>query len=197
MIPQTALSSAAHERGWPHLQEGLCEPVVLAVAVNRPSRASTTMFFLFPKSATSERPLALLPLVIRWWKWLRAPAVVELKNGKIVKWDACSNHIVGAELAECQCGSYIGRRADWGIREGTAHCCSAVVHVLQVRSLRYEESFFGVFEHRHSNPAWIKVLSLLVKNCYAGFDDKSIWNSPCVTDKGVRGRYWGSCQGQT
>ena len=34
----------------------------------------TTMFFFFnPKNLTSERPVALLPTLIRWWEALRAP----------------------------------------------------------------------------------------------------------------------------
>ena len=27
----------------------------------------TTMFFLIPKNVTSERPVALMPTLIRWW----------------------------------------------------------------------------------------------------------------------------------
>ena len=32
-----------------------------------PQQACTTMFFLFPKNVTSERPIALIPTLIRWW----------------------------------------------------------------------------------------------------------------------------------
>ena len=32
-------------------------------------RACATMFFLIPKNVTSERPIALMPTLIRWWKW--------------------------------------------------------------------------------------------------------------------------------
>ena len=28
----------------------------------------TTMFFLIPKNVTSERPIAVMPTLIRWWE---------------------------------------------------------------------------------------------------------------------------------
>ena len=31
-------------------------------------QACTTMFFLIPKNVTSERPIALLPTLVRWWE---------------------------------------------------------------------------------------------------------------------------------
>ena len=34
-------------------------------------------FFLIPKNVTSERPLALMPTLIRWWEALRAPDVAK------------------------------------------------------------------------------------------------------------------------
>ena len=42
-----------------------------------PKQACTTMFFLIPKSVTSERPTALMPTLIRWWEALRAPEVAK------------------------------------------------------------------------------------------------------------------------
>ena len=36
-----------------------------------PQQACTTMFFLIPKNVTSERPIALMPTLIRWWEALR------------------------------------------------------------------------------------------------------------------------------
>ena len=41
----------------------------------RPQQACTTMFFLIPKSVTSEGPIALVPTLLRWWEALRAPEV--------------------------------------------------------------------------------------------------------------------------
>ena len=40
-----------------------------------PQKACTTMFFLIPKNVTSERPIALMPTLIRWWEALRASEV--------------------------------------------------------------------------------------------------------------------------
>ena len=42
-----------------------------------PQEACTTMFFLIPKNATSEIPIALMPALIRWWEALRAPEVAK------------------------------------------------------------------------------------------------------------------------
>ena len=44
---------------------------------NLPQQACTTMFFLIPKNVTSERPIALMPTLIRWWEALRAPEVTK------------------------------------------------------------------------------------------------------------------------
>ena len=38
-----------------------------------PQQACTTMFFLTPKNVTSERPIPLMPTLIRLWEALRAP----------------------------------------------------------------------------------------------------------------------------
>ena len=40
-----------------------------------PQQACTTMFFLIRKNVTRERPIALVPTLIRWWEALRAPEV--------------------------------------------------------------------------------------------------------------------------
>ena len=42
-----------------------------------PQQACTTMFFLIPRNVTSERPIALMPKLIRWWEALRAPEVAK------------------------------------------------------------------------------------------------------------------------
>ena len=47
-----------------------------------PQQACTTMFFLTPKNVTSERPIALMPTLIRWWEALSA-----------LKWRSCSRSI--------------------------------------------------------------------------------------------------------
>ena len=44
---------------------------------NWPQQACTTMFFLIPKNVTSERPIALMPTLTRWWEALRAPEVAK------------------------------------------------------------------------------------------------------------------------
>ena len=38
----------------------------------------TALFLLIPKNVTSERPIALMPTLIRWWEALRAPEVAEV-----------------------------------------------------------------------------------------------------------------------
>ena len=40
-----------------------------------PQQACTMMFFLIPKNVTSERPIALMPMLIRLWEASRAPEV--------------------------------------------------------------------------------------------------------------------------
>ena len=42
-----------------------------------PQQACTTMVFLIPKNVTSERPVALMPTLIRWWEAVRAPEVAK------------------------------------------------------------------------------------------------------------------------
>ena len=68
-----------------------------------PPQACTTMFFLIPKNVTSERPIAFMPTLIRWWKALRAPEVAKWQQKYRVDWDAAdgatwrsSAHSVGS-----------------------------------------------------------------------------------------------------
>ena len=52
------------------------------------------MFFLIPKNAMSERPIALMPLM-RWWEALRALEVARWQKKYRVEWDA-----IEAEMEE-------------------------------------------------------------------------------------------------
>ena len=56
-------------------------------------QACTTMLFLIPQNVTSERPIALMPTLIRWWEALRAPEVAKWQQMYRVAWDAtdCRN----------------------------------------------------------------------------------------------------------
>ena len=49
---------------------------------------STTMFFLIPKNVTSEKPIALMPTLIRGWEALRVPEVAKWQQKYRVDWDA-------------------------------------------------------------------------------------------------------------
>ena len=51
-----------------------------------PQQACTTMFFLIPKNVTSERPIALVPTLIRWWESMRAPEVAKWQQRDRIEW---------------------------------------------------------------------------------------------------------------
>ena len=53
--------------------------------------------FLIPKNVTSERPIALLPTMIRWWEVLRAPGVAKWQQKYRVEWDATDERNGGAD----------------------------------------------------------------------------------------------------
>ena len=55
------------------------------------------MFFLIPKNITSERPIALVPTLIRWWEALRAPEVAKWQQKYRVDWDAIDGGDGGAQ----------------------------------------------------------------------------------------------------
>ena len=61
-----------------------------------PQQACTTMFFLIPKNVTSERPIALVPTLIRWWEALRAPEVAKWQQRNRIEWDATDGRNGGA-----------------------------------------------------------------------------------------------------
>ena len=61
-----------------------------------PPQACTTMFFLIPKNVTSERPIALMPTLFRWWEALRAPEVAKWQQKYRVDWDATDGRNGGA-----------------------------------------------------------------------------------------------------
>ena len=52
-----------------------------------PQEAGTTMFFLIPQKVTSERQIALMPTLIRWWDAVRASEVMKWQRYRI-EWDA-------------------------------------------------------------------------------------------------------------
>ena len=60
-------------------------------------QACTTMFFLIPQNVTSERPIALMPTLIRWWEVLRAPEVAKWQQKYRVDWDATDGRNGGAQ----------------------------------------------------------------------------------------------------
>ena len=62
-----------------------------------PQQACTTMFFLIPKNVTSERPIALMPTLIRWWEAIRAPEVAKWRQKCRVDWDATDGRIGGTQ----------------------------------------------------------------------------------------------------
>ena len=62
-----------------------------------PQQACTTMFFLVPKSVTTERPIALMLTLIRWWEALRAQAVAKWQQKYRVDWDATDGRNGGAQ----------------------------------------------------------------------------------------------------
>ena len=52
-----------------------------------PQQACTTTFFLIPNNVTSERPIALMPTIVRLWEASRAPEVAK-QQYKYCEWDA-------------------------------------------------------------------------------------------------------------
>ena len=62
-----------------------------------PEQTCTTMFFLIPKSVTSERPIALMPTLIRWWEALRASEVAKWQQKCRIDWDATDGRNGGAQ----------------------------------------------------------------------------------------------------
>ena len=52
-----------------------------------PEQACTTMFFLILKNITSERPIALMPTMIRWCEALRASEMAKWHYKYRIEWD--------------------------------------------------------------------------------------------------------------
>ena len=55
------------------------------------------MFSLMPKNVTSERPVAFMSTLIRWWEALRAPEVAKWQQEYRVDWDATDGRNGGAQ----------------------------------------------------------------------------------------------------
>ena len=62
-----------------------------------PQQACMTMFFFFPKNVTSERPIALMPTLIRWWEALRVLEVAKCQQKYRLDWDATDGRNGGAQ----------------------------------------------------------------------------------------------------
>ena len=54
-------------------------------------------FFLIPKNVTSERPIVLMPTLIRWWEASGAPEVAKWQKKCRVEWDATDGPNGGAQ----------------------------------------------------------------------------------------------------
>ena len=68
-----------------------------------PQQASTTMFFLIPKNVTSERPIAIMPTLVRWWEAMMAPEVAKWQQKYRVDWTLLTG---GMEETSKQCGKF-------------------------------------------------------------------------------------------
>ena len=62
-----------------------------------PQQACTTMLFSIPKKVTSERPIALMPTLIRWWEAMRAPEVAKWQQRYRIEWDVTDGRNGGAQ----------------------------------------------------------------------------------------------------
>ena len=60
-------------------------------------QACTRMFFLSPNSVTTERPIALMPEMVRWCEALRAPEVAKWQHKYRFEWDTTDGRNGGAE----------------------------------------------------------------------------------------------------
>ena len=81
-----------------------------------PQQACTTMFFLILENVTSERPIALMPTLIRWWEALRAPEVAKWHQKYRIKWQTTES-IGTLQMAEMEepnrrCGKYCWKWKD-------------------------------------------------------------------------------------
>ena len=129
-----------------------------------PQQACTTMFFLIPKNVTSERPIALMPTLIRWWEALRAPEVAKWQQKHRVGWDATDGRNGGArqtvwenvmemERFKCRAGKKVWEH--WpcaGFGEGRSCGC-----FVGTSSIRGECSLKGVWWSR-SRPSRLSCL---------------------------------------
>ena len=62
-----------------------------------PQQARTRMFFLSPKNVTTERPIALMPAMVRWWEALRAPEIAKSQHKYRFEWDTTDGRNGGVE----------------------------------------------------------------------------------------------------
>ena len=62
-----------------------------------PQQACTTLFFLIPKNVTNERPIALVPTLMRRWEALRAPEVARWQQKYRVDWNATDGRNGGGQ----------------------------------------------------------------------------------------------------
>ena len=62
-----------------------------------PQQACTSMFFLIPKNVTSERQIALMPTLIRWWGAISSSEMMKWQQRYRIGWDAIDGRNGGAE----------------------------------------------------------------------------------------------------
>ena len=133
-----------------------------------PQQACTTMFFLIPKNVTSERPIALMPTLIRWWEALRAPEVAKWQQKYRVDWDATDGRNGGAQqtvweiLLEMERIKYRAGEEDLGavalvldLAEGTSSGSVSLVVWAWATHFSFPRKILlvlcGYFEHREES----------------------------------------------
>ena len=107
------------------------------------------MFFLIPKNVTSERPIALMPTMTRWWKAQRPPELAKWQQKYRIHWGAIdgrkgrAQRTVWAMLLEMIRFKYqaVGRRSrsssfglglGRGLRAGQPRCGVGLGDALQL-----------------------------------------------------------------
>ena len=66
--------------------------------------AATSLYdvLLDTENVALERPIALMPTLIRWWEALRAPEVAKWQQKYRVDWDAMYGRNGGAQQTVCE-----------------------------------------------------------------------------------------------
>ena len=128
------------------------------------------------KNVTSERPIALLSAMIRWWEALRAPEVAKWQHKDRIEWDTTDGRNGGAQRTVWETLLGMDRYHHAGEKERLRWC---LIRRQPWRELAFQSC--GLGRRISTSPQRSCVCYAASSNTSGGYSSKDVWRIPLQT----------------